>query len=379
MSTDRSLPPHVQKAFWARALVFQVLDLHHVQLEAAGYGLFWNAVRERLLTSTAAQIEFCPAGSLSSYLSHLGTEIRAGIPFPDRDAERTCAPLLDEIDRVLRDAGQLREDLLMSAFAATMQAAVELYHRHGEGVPDDVVKRVSVTFGHQGMPVQSELPIQLTATTYLEDQPEGPSARVDVVINPGLLDELTVFSLPYVLLHECVCHVLQGPWQSGRSQPDPGDRFAEGWMDVAAYLAHQTLDYPWLGDASGLDLLAPRRAAARLEAAEKVHRARHQRTPHGRSWAQRAMGAQAAQSTVALLAKLPETRTDPAAAFTRLSTRLNSSTFSNRQRELFVARVHKATMGRVDAGLVTQIRQYLSTDDLHQLVHGILAIHLTNE
>ncbi|GAB1646157.1 hypothetical protein [Krasilnikovia sp. MM14-A1259] len=372
MSAARSLPAHVEKAVWARSLVFQMLDLHHVQIEAAGYGLLWTAIRERLLHSTAAQVEFSPAGSLGSYLSQLGAEIRASISFPDPDAERTCIPLLDEIDRVLAEAGRYDEDLLWAAFDDAMRAAAELYRRHGVDVPQDVVKRVSVTFGHQGMPLQAELPIQLTATTYLDDPPEGPSARVDVVINPGELDELTVFSLPYVLLHECVCHVLQGPWEAGRSQPDAADRFAEGWMDVAAYLAHRMLDHPWRGDTPGPDLLASPRATARLEAAEKVHRARHQRTPHGRAWAQRAVGAQAAQNMVALLAKLPEARTDPEAVFVRLSIRLNTSTISNKQRECFVGRVYKATLGRVNPALVTLTRRYLETDDVGQLIDEVL-------
>lgn len=378
MSAPRSLPLHVQKAVWGRALVYQVLDLHHVQLEDAGYGVLWAAVRDRLCTSTAWQLEGRTGGSLSSYLNQLGAELRASVSFPDPEAEQACTPLLDEIDRVLAEAGHAHDDLLVTAFTDALEVAADLYSGHGLDVPpQDMVKRVSAAFDHQLMPLQSELPIQLTATTYLNDEPDGPSAHVDVVINADLLDELTVFSLPYVLLHECVCHVLQGPWRPGRVQPDAASRFAEGWMDVVAYVVHQAMDRPGRTETSGPDLLATLRAAAQQEAAEKVHSARHERTRNrawDRAWAQRAMGARAARNMAALLAKLPETRgSDPTAAFTRLSVQLNTSSFDNQQRDLFITGVHTATLGRrTDPALVTRVRQYLHTQNLDRLVQDIL-------
>uniref|UniRef100_UPI003F496797 hypothetical protein n=1 Tax=Actinoplanes sp. CA-084688 TaxID=3239901 RepID=UPI003F496797 len=373
MNGERSLPLHVQKAVVGRALVYQVLDLHQVPLEDAGYGLLWTAVRDRLQTSTAVQLAFDPPGSLGSYLNQLGADLRGALSFFCRDAERACAALLDDIARVLAEAGRAHDELLGTVFTDALEAAADVYYRHGLHDSQDMVKLVSTSFGHLHGSVQSELPIQLAATTYLQDLPEGPSANVDVVINPDLLDELTVFSLPYVMLHECICHVLQGPWQAERVQADAASRFAEGWMDVVAYVVHQAMDNPRRAETAGPGLLDTLRTAARQEAAEKVHRARYAQT-RDRAWAQRAMGARAAWSIVALMGRVPEGGSDPS-AFVELSVKLNTSSFTNEQRDLFVTGVHKATLqGQADPCLEQQVRTYLKAHDLEYLVHNILRL-----
>jgi hypothetical protein len=183
------------------------------------------------------------------------------------------------------------------------------------------------------------------------------------------LDELTAFSLPYVLLHECVCHVLQGPWQAGRQQADAGDRFAEGWMDVVAYVAHQTMERPWRAGHTGPDLLAIP-LDGRNDAAAAVHKSRQHDTPD-RAGSQRALGAQAARNMQTLLGKLPETRRDADTAFIRLSVQLNTSPFRNDQRELFVRGVHTATQLRPNPALATAVRTYLDDQDLERLVRDV--------
>jgi hypothetical protein len=365
-----SLPLHVRKAVWARALVYQVLDLHYVTLHDAGYGVLWTAIRNRLITSTSLQVEYpsC-SSSLSSYLAGLGADLRAGMSYPNEEAEQACRAVLDEIYQVLTEAARTADDLLLSAFTDALRVATELYRRHGVDVPPHVEKRVTATFGHQLMPLESELPIELKAVTYLQDPPPGPSALVDVVVNAIRLDELTAFSLPYVLLHECVCHVLQGPWQAGRQQPDAGDRFAEGWMDVVAYVAHELMERPWRAGHTGPDLLAIP-LDGRKDAAAEVHKSR-QRSTADRAGARRALGAQAARNMQALLAKLPETRNDADAAFIQLSVRLNTSCLRNDQRELFVRGVHSATQLRPNPGLATAVRTYLDDQDVERLVRDV--------
>ncbi|GIE91978.1 hypothetical protein [Actinoplanes regularis] len=382
MNAGGPLPSHVQKAVWGRALVYQLLDLHQLPVEAAGYGLLWEGLRQRLLASTARQLEFCPPGPLGDYLRTLARELRASVlPFPD-GAERVCSPLLDDIDQVLADASriradadQIRHDLLLAAFADTLQTAVDVYQASGLKVPADLVQRVDVTFDHQFAPVQSALPIQLIATTRIGDTPDGPSARVDVVIGAGQLDEVTTFSLPYVLLHECVCHVLQGPWEPGRVQADADSRFAEGWMDYVAYTIALEQAQALPGGIAAPSLLEVPRPGALREHAGRVHRARYERNPYDRAWAARAMGVRAARNLADLLLRLPELGGDPAAAtaaFRRLSLQLNVSEFGNAERDRFVAAVHKGTLQGVDHELVARLREYLRGDDLVHLVEGTL-------
>jgi len=42
----------------------------------------------------------------------------------------------------------------------------------------------------------------------------------------------------YLLLHEFVSHVGQGPWSADCRQPKSDDPYAEGWMDYVAYVLH---------------------------------------------------------------------------------------------------------------------------------------------
>ena len=277
-------------------------------------------------------------------------------------------PLLEEIDRVLATGGQAREDLLLTAFADALQAAVNAYEQHGMHVPPDLVKRTTVTFEYQLGPVQTVLPIQLSAVTTLTD-PGQLAAGVGVLVSPAGLDKVTAFSLPYVLLHECVCHVLQGPWQPGRIQNDPGDRFAEGWMDVAAYLVHEMTEWP-RHTAKPDQLIRDEQSAA----ATKVHHARQERQPHDRAWAARAMGAMAARGTLKLLGSLPESRNDAENAFLCLTLHLNASSYPNGDRALFVLKVYQALQRRADHQLTPLLRAYLSTGALDPLVTGVLPL-----
>jgi hypothetical protein len=381
MSRMLSFPLHVQKAVVGRLLVYRALDLYHAEVEAAGYGLLWGEVRARMQASTARQLEFRrSAQSLWEYLGQLAAELRSALlPFPDADAEAVCTPLLDEIDRILARAGELRRDLLRDAFERAMQIAAAEYGRHGLRVPPAMLERVSVSFDHQATPLTHALPIHLSATTHLRDPPGGPTALVEVVVTPTLVDEPTAFALPYVLLHECLCHVLQGPWEQGRLQADADSRFAEGWMDVAAYLLHQGLPAAAAG-VEAIDLMATPRPLAQREAAHDAHTARHapgrdDRARTDRAWAHRALGKQAANGMLTVLAALPETRSDPTTPFMRLSLALNAASVDNHQRDYFATAVYKSTSRESSRHrLVALVRDYLECGDVQRLVGRVLKL-----
>jgi len=56
-----------------------------------------------------------------------------------------------------------------------------------------------------------------------------------LTLAPAWFDRQTLASLPFTLFHECVSHILQGPWVAERPRPDRASQFAEGWMDRAAW------------------------------------------------------------------------------------------------------------------------------------------------
>ncbi|MFI1996399.1 hypothetical protein [Actinoplanes sp. NPDC020271] len=117
----------------------------------------------------------------------MGHEIRQRITLPGPDVERACISLLEEINRVLTNGGQAQDDLLLTALADALQAAVSAYEQHGMHVPPELVKSTTVTFEHQLGPVQTVLPIHSPRSTWTRcprppdrastQRPDSPEAR----------------------------------------------------------------------------------------------------------------------------------------------------------------------------------------------------------
>jgi hypothetical protein len=372
VSGHRLLAPHARNAAVGCILALQVLDLHRLELEAAGFRTALSALEDIVHGSTVRQLEFPSKEPLSGYLRQLAQDLRSALlPFRS-DVRKACTAVLDDIDRVLSEAGRVREDHLLSAFADAMRLACATYEAHGQPVPAEVAARISVRFDYQSGPITSHLPIQLAAATYLNDQADGPAAVVDVVLNLELMDELTAFALPYVLLHEGLCHALQGPWQPGRIQADPSSRFAEGWMDVAALLTHNVLEHGGSRDIDTPAVTTVPRWTAQYDAALRVHQARYARHPHDRAWSHRAYGVTAANNLHRLLGRLPETKSHPTAAFLELSLALNTSAFDAQQRDMFVTGIYKRTLRKDDPDLVTELRDYLCSRNLSRFIDDVV-------
>jgi len=363
------LPLQAQKAVLGRLLVYKALDLHRAQIEAADYGLLWQELRGKLCLSTARQLQFGRDDqSLDAYLQELASELREQLCFPDETAEAVCAPLLDFIDELMKAAAQTGYDLLVGAFKRAIELASTEYIRHGLPVPPELINGASVEFDFQENWPHQALPIQMQAYTLLDDEGTSPSASVHVTLAPRLLDEQTAFAFPYVLLHECLCHVLQGPWVWPRMQADANSRFAEGWMDVVAYRLHAKLD-AIQGDTALTDLMCPLRRAAQMQAASAVHLARSTYQDADRAWSHRAIGTNAANLLFDLLGRLPESGGDPDTPFMHLGVSLNASSIDNTERDLFVSSVYRHLYLWSRSGpLVPLVRKYLDDNDVIRLV-----------
>jgi hypothetical protein len=374
--SDVCLPPHVQKAVLGRLLVYKALDLHHAELDAAGHGLLWSDIRNKLEGSTARQLRYARDDqSVWAYLGELAAELRtAPLPFPSDDAKAACTPLLEQIDSLVREACELQRDLLLDAFRLAKELASAAYRQHDQRVPAEMFERISVSLDHQAGPLRHGLPIHLTASTELRDENLPQAAVVSVVIIPEALDERTAFALPYVLLHECLCHALQGPWKHRRVQADANSRFAEGWMDVAAYRLHQSVD-PEVHRVPTIGLMTAPRLMAQMEAASDVHKARHSRNEIDRAWSHRVIGRDAAERMFDLIGRLPESKGDAAKPFMHLSLALNVSMIDNYQRDRFVSIVHKLTLfPSHQHRLVPFVRDYLGDHNMQGLVDAVLKL-----
>lgn len=76
--------------------------------------------------------------------------------------------------------------------------------------------------------------------------PRQHDQTLTLQLAPAFFDAATLAALPFILFHECVSHVLQGPHDHLREVPENGSQFAEGWMDRAAWEVFQSVGPPTL-------------------------------------------------------------------------------------------------------------------------------------
>ncbi|WP_345195855.1 hypothetical protein, partial [Streptomyces lavendulae] len=138
-------------------------------------------------------------------------------------------------------------DPLRDLCEAAIQASVASYRHHKIAVPPDVRGlKVNVIVGWLQEAPQATFPNSFLGLACVEAgcresccKDVAPDLRPHVQtlrlkLAPGRFDADTLASLPFVLFHECVSHVLQAPWDPARRAPDLSSQFAEGWMDKAA-------------------------------------------------------------------------------------------------------------------------------------------------
>ncbi|MEU9575627.1 hypothetical protein AB0D62_38575 [Streptomyces massasporeus] len=136
---------------------------------------------------------------------------------------------------------------------------------------------------------------------------------------PAKFDSATLAALPFLLFHECVSHVLQGPHGHEREVPGNGSAFAEGWMDKAAWevfsTVHPTTILPY--------------ACARTfysTGGARAHAARHEPQVEGRDAWLRTLGWQAASHALELFQQELGSVVEASRVFLRLSFEWNTST-----------------------------------------------------
>jgi hypothetical protein len=148
------------------------------------------------------------------------------------------------VGRHLTDLFGQNRDPLRELCDAVMAATVCLYNQHALVVPDHVTVGLRVHVDHDPISVHKDITSPFKGVASV-----APGCRVDrccadaenhwqtlrlTLLTPSF-DQYTLSALPFVLFHERVSHVLQGPWSAQRPVPDIGSAFAEGWMDLAAW------------------------------------------------------------------------------------------------------------------------------------------------
>lgn len=180
---------------------------------------------------------------------------------------------------------------------------------------------------------------------------EGLVAVVELAV-ASRLDRATWGAVPYVLLHEYLSHVAQGPWTADCRRPAETDMFAEGWMDVVTFGLHQML-VDGLGGVEPLSESPSLQAeAAGLYALRRTQRPTLSHT--------RALGYETAEEFRRLVGH---------ERFFRLSLAVNASSAPHARRHAFVWGIKKA-LGESDG--TRQLRRWIADYDMDQDVDRIL-------
>ena len=340
-SPGSGIPQHAQKAILGRFLGFLALAPNLSTIESKSHRDIADRLIRRLCWLTNEMLDdpdsvLTPAEFLRSLLDGLEDEVRnAG------DAARSAVqPVLGELGVLVAEYEASPYDPLQKLTDAVASTVVVYYQAFGAEVPAALWESTSARFsffgGKIGLSFVSTIHVQLWTEFGRDDL---PAAQVMVKIPPRWLDQETIAALPRSLLHEYVAHVPQGPHSGRRQHPDPGDMFAEGWMDYIAHRIFKAIlerqDPPAvLGEA-----LAPTWFLLHEEAAERFFNARCALTESDRTAPARREGVTAARLLHDFLRLHPATKDRADEYLYRLSLGLNVSTFGHTDREMFAANV----------------------------------------
>lgn len=370
MITEQLLPPHAQKAVLGKFIVYAVLDGFRLELELSAYGALLKEIEHRLQDITNRELDWpTPDQTCGDYLSALADQLFADFYYPDEKARTTYAAMVSAIRSALTvpRTGADTDDLV-SVFEAAVSFTINRYRRVGITVPADVGEKARISFCYDPSCKPAGVPLKYLACTTLSSD-DLLASLVEVSIDAANFDPISTLALPYVLLHETVCHVLQGPYSDNREQADANSRFAEGWMDVAAYRLHDEILERLTPDR----LTLPARAASQSEAAQKVHFARRAPSDSDRAWPHRAIGAETAEKVASIFHRLPEFPDQARDPFMLLSLGLNSGPYTAAELDLFVTQLSaKLRTATDEAFAVKHLRRFLRTGDLHSLATEVL-------
>jgi hypothetical protein len=195
-------------------------------------------------------------------------------------------------------SGPWKIKMIYEDVAAT---AREFYHWAGcTDVPNPFDCALFRTTFYAGRPTGREIDSQhcATATTHFS-RAETPPTQVTLELHEiRKFDWPSALAIPYVLFHELICHVGQGPWNAARLESASASEFSEGWMDVIAHDVHRAAmkrNCPFAADGRYLD-----RSGHCREGAE-YHGRRYRREDYPGAAHQRLLGANALGAVAELL------------------------------------------------------------------------------
>lgn len=319
------------------------------------------------------------SSSLSEWLERLAIQIEQTIIFSQSNA-RVCKSTVNGFIAALRAHDDSEEEGPRRLSAELYHLAAAEYSRAtARNVPDgEPMLDVGWTRGAFIRSYQDRF--KGTAVTTIS---EDLNSRISLSLAPATYDDATYNSLPYVLFHELICHVFQGPWVGSRRTSDAASLYAEGWMDVVAL----TLLRQHAGECTRSDLHPTdgrHHLDRSLDAAEAVRQARLI-APAGlgfedSAWAARETGSSAAATVrMELIRMLGNPR--GSRLFIDVSLELNASDVPPCTRDEVAKLAHTVSFPDRRAHLRFGLGRYVIHRDIPGLLSDLPAIlvRLTNE
>ncbi|WP_432159056.1 hypothetical protein [Streptomyces sp. bgisy153] len=285
-----------------------------------------------------------------SYASEIMSELRGFYPDP------TAQDILDSFSSYLQYLTHSQRDPLRDLCEAAIQASLASYQHHQAAVPSDLRSlRVKINATWREEPPPPTFASPFLGLAWVESHCRGACCRdvethlrahvqsLNLTLSPMRFDSDTLASLPFVLFHECVSHVLQGLWDGTREASDPSSQFAEGWMDKVALAVFEDA-LTGVPPCSQVQLIPyPHPHSFFADASRRLYHERHNDTSVAFAYmlpaSARGRGVEAAELLIQTFRRLSVG--NPLEAFLRLSFALNASNISPARRDAFVEYVHE--------------------------------------
>lgn len=198
---------------------------------------------------------------LSAAFSTQWGKVSASAPRTDSPGGKVLAARLQQFEEHLQKASAEAAEL--AGIATPQEAAYRICLREVQAILDALNTFVRWIYGrvvsdfsppeifletahlheHQTTDMLDEAAI--TGTCRVSDI-SYPVSIVGLGFRDDAVDWVSLCQLPYVLMHELVCHAYQGLVGSGRRAASTGCGWSEGWMDALAFRFTEA----WLKDAS---------------------------------------------------------------------------------------------------------------------------------
>lgn len=336
------LEPHAHNALVARWAWYAYVDNSEGEHEDDETHRTARGMIEKIVKGEATAADGAPP---DRYAEILLEKISVAVGGPYTPARER---ILKSYKQYLRNLTRARTDPFEKICVVVAKAAETWYRHHQVAVPKNLVASLRIRIDHDPEPLEQsfESPFSGAAAVHFGchmekccDDTKRHLQTLRLTLVPGSFEDDALSALPFVLFHECVSHVMQGPWHDGRQSPDPASQFAEGWMDLAARTVFEHV----LHNRSPCERVVlvphPHRRDFFERGGRRMCDARHAVSPRlARAAKRRSEGWRAATNTLQAMRRAGI----PDEVFLRLSFDLNASELSPTVRDTIVQRFGSA-------------------------------------